>query len=79
MEKPSEKSEVYNLLCDLLKGRFAGKSGIIYTFSIKDAEDLAGELITRGSFNIIEKLENIHSHRTESSFLSEKHRIFQKH
>lgn len=48
MEKPSEKNEVYNLLCDLLKGRFAGKSGIIYTFSIKDAEDLAGELITRG-------------------------------
>lgn len=48
MEKPSEKSEVYKLLCDLLKGRFAGKSGIIYTFSIKDAEDLAGELITRG-------------------------------
>ncbi|KAG4069080.1 hypothetical protein HA402_008391 [Bradysia odoriphaga] len=47
MEKPSEKSEVYNLLCDLLKGRFAGKSGIIYTFSIKDAEDVAGELITR--------------------------------
>lgn len=52
MEKPSEKAEVYNLLCDLLKGRFAGKSGIIYTFSIKDAEDLAGELITRGKFLI---------------------------
>lgn len=48
MEKPSEKAEVYKLLCDLLKGRFAGKSGIIYTFSIKDAEDLAGDLITKG-------------------------------
>ncbi|KAJ6645586.1 ATP-dependent DNA helicase Q1 [Pseudolycoriella hygida] len=47
MEKPSEKVEVYNLISDLLKGRFAGKSGIIYTFSIKDAEDLAGELVTR--------------------------------
>lgn len=54
MEKPSEKSEVYNLLCNLLKGRFAGKSGIIYTFSIKDAEDLAGELITRGKFIDVE-------------------------
>lgn len=47
VEKPSEKEEVIKLFASLLKTRYAGKSGIIYTFSIKDAEDLAAELIKR--------------------------------
>jgi ATP-dependent DNA helicase Q1 len=47
MEKPSDKSEVCDLLADLLLVRYAKQSGIIYTFSIKDAEDLANELLKR--------------------------------
>lgn len=38
LEKPSEKHEVYNLLANLLKKRYAGETGIIYTFSIKDTQ-----------------------------------------
>lgn len=48
MEKPSSKEDTTKLLSRLLKKRYAGMSGIIYTFSIKDAEDLSAELIQRG-------------------------------
>lgn len=47
MEKPSEKEKVIDLLEELLKGRYKGKSGIIYTFSIKDAEEITSELLKR--------------------------------
>lgn len=47
LEKPSEKEEVYNLLEKLLKNRYAGQSGIIYTFSIKDSDELTNELLQR--------------------------------
>ena len=38
LEKPSEKQEVYNLLAKLLKKRYSGETGIIYTFSIKETQ-----------------------------------------
>ena len=47
VEKPSETEAVYELLADLLKNRYAGQSGIIYTFSIKDTETLVSELLQR--------------------------------
>jgi ATP-dependent DNA helicase Q1 len=47
LEKPSETEAVYDLLADLLKNRYAGQSGIIYTFSIKDTETLTSELLQR--------------------------------
>lgn len=47
LEKPSESEAVYDLLADLLKNRYAGQSGIIYTFSIKDTETLVSELLQR--------------------------------
>ncbi|XP_063708364.1 ATP-dependent DNA helicase Q1-like [Culicoides brevitarsis] len=47
LEKPSEKEKVIELLADLLKNRYKGMSGIIYTFSIKDAEELTSELLQR--------------------------------
>lgn len=47
MEKPAEKEKVVELLAELLKNPYKGMSGIIYTFSIKDAEDLTSELLQR--------------------------------
>lgn len=47
LEKPSEVDATYDLLADLLKNRYAGQSGIIYTFSIKDTETLVSELLQR--------------------------------
>lgn len=47
LEKPSESEAVYDMLADLLKNRYAGQSGIIYTFSIKDTETLVSELLQR--------------------------------
>lgn len=47
MEKPSEKDKIIELLAELLKNRYKGMSGIIYTYSIKDAEDLTSELLQR--------------------------------
>lgn len=44
MEKPSEKDQCIELLYDLLSNRYAGKSGIIYVFSIADTEEIASEL-----------------------------------
>lgn len=47
LEKPSDNEATYELLADLLKNRYAGQSGIIYTFSIKDTETLVSELLQR--------------------------------
>lgn len=47
IEKPAENAAVCDLLADLLLNRFKGKSGIIYTFSIKDAETISNELLQR--------------------------------
>lgn len=47
LEKPSETDAVYDMVADLLRTRYAGQSGIIYTFSIKDTETLVSELLQR--------------------------------
>ncbi|XP_065209170.1 ATP-dependent DNA helicase Q1-like [Planococcus citri] len=47
-EKPSSQKECIDQLEDLLKHRFKNMSGIIYTTSIKDCEDLRQELRKRG-------------------------------
>ena len=44
MDKPDEKKQCIEQLVDLLTNRYAGKSGIIYAFSIADTEDIAAEL-----------------------------------
>lgn len=48
MEKPAEKEKCIDLLYNLVKTRYAGKSGIIYAFSISDTEELASALVERG-------------------------------
>ena len=48
MEKPNEKEAVLDLLEELLLHRYTNESGIIYTFSIRDAEDLTAGLLKRG-------------------------------
>ncbi|KAF9412533.1 hypothetical protein HW555_009002 [Spodoptera exigua] len=48
LEKPTSQEECLTILEKLLKGRYRGESGIIYTNSIKDAEDIAGGLRKRG-------------------------------
>ena len=47
MEKPSEKQAAVDLIANLLKTRYAGLSGIIYTYSIRDTEELAAALINQ--------------------------------
>ena len=42
--KPSSAAGCVDELEKLLKGEFSGQSGIIYTLSIKDTEELAKEL-----------------------------------
>ncbi|XP_049775892.1 ATP-dependent DNA helicase Q1-like isoform X1 [Schistocerca cancellata] len=46
--KPNSQADCVAELVDLLKHRFAGKSGIIYTTSIKDCGDLMDELRSKG-------------------------------
>uniref|UniRef100_A0A1B6JNR2 ATP-dependent DNA helicase n=1 Tax=Homalodisca liturata TaxID=320908 RepID=A0A1B6JNR2_9HEMI len=46
--KPSAMSECVDQLADLLKHRFANQSGIIYTTSIKDCDELRDQLRQRG-------------------------------
>ncbi|KPJ08329.1 ATP-dependent DNA helicase Q1 [Papilio machaon] len=48
LEKPTSQEECITILEKLLKYRYKGESGIIYTNSIKDSEDLAEELRKRG-------------------------------
>lgn len=47
MEKPSDKEQCVELIAGLVRTRFAGQSGIIYTFSIADTEELASALVDR--------------------------------
>lgn len=48
IEKPSEKELCFDLIHDLLKTRYKGKSGIIYAFSIADTEEISTALVSRG-------------------------------
>lgn len=47
LEKPSDKEQCIELIANLLKTRYANQSGIIYTFSISDTEELAAALVDR--------------------------------
>lgn len=46
--KPATKEECCSMLEDLLKHRFNNKTGIIYTTTIKDSEELTTDLRSRG-------------------------------
>ncbi|XP_011873593.1 PREDICTED: ATP-dependent DNA helicase Q1-like [Vollenhovia emeryi] len=46
--KPADKVACLAMIENLLKSRFGGKSGIIYTTTIKDAEQLTSDLRDRG-------------------------------
>lgn len=48
MDKPGDKDQCVDLLFDLLKNRYDKKSGIIYTFSIADTEEISSALVSRG-------------------------------
>uniref|UniRef100_A0A182MSP1 ATP-dependent DNA helicase n=1 Tax=Anopheles culicifacies TaxID=139723 RepID=A0A182MSP1_9DIPT len=48
LAKPSSKQEQYDLITNLLLTRFRNQSGIIYTYSMKDAVDISTALISRG-------------------------------
>ncbi|XP_072932251.1 ATP-dependent DNA helicase Q1-like [Epargyreus clarus] len=48
LEKPSSKDECLNILESLLKHRYKNESGIIYTYSIKDSQDITEGLRKRG-------------------------------
>ncbi|CAH2235164.1 jg16154 [Pararge aegeria aegeria] len=48
IEKPTSQEDCLTILEKLLKYRYKGESGIIYTNSIKDSEDLADGLRKRG-------------------------------
>ncbi|KAI5634832.1 DEAD/DEAH box helicase domain-containing protein [Phthorimaea operculella] len=48
LEKPSSQEDCLDILEKLLKYRYKGESGIIYTHSIKDSEDIANGLRKRG-------------------------------
>ncbi|CAB3253873.1 unnamed protein product [Arctia plantaginis] len=48
LEKPTSQDECINILEKLLKGRYRKESGIIYTNSIKDSEDITEGLRKRG-------------------------------
>ncbi|XP_059059150.1 ATP-dependent DNA helicase Q1-like [Achroia grisella] len=48
LEKPSSQDNCLTILEKLLKYRYKGESGIIYTHSIKDSEDIADGLRKRG-------------------------------
>ncbi|KAJ2939189.1 hypothetical protein O0L34_g8503 [Tuta absoluta] len=48
LEKPSSQEDCLGILEKLLKYRYKGESGIIYTHSIKDSEEIANGLLKRG-------------------------------
>lgn len=48
IEKPIKSEETIDILVNLLKNRYKNQCGIIYTFSIKDTEMLANELMQEG-------------------------------
>uniref|UniRef100_A0A7E4ZPW9 ATP-dependent DNA helicase n=1 Tax=Panagrellus redivivus TaxID=6233 RepID=A0A7E4ZPW9_PANRE len=53
--KPASNDAVLEDLLELLKGRFKGQTGIVYCFSRKECEELAGELrqngVTAGAYH----------------------------
>ncbi|CAG9855175.1 unnamed protein product [Phyllotreta striolata] len=48
VNKPSEKSECTKLLTKWLSNKYKGKSGIIYTSTVKETEDISAELRKNG-------------------------------
>ncbi|XP_040164195.1 ATP-dependent DNA helicase Q1-like [Anopheles arabiensis] len=48
LPKPASKQEQYDLLANLLLTRFRKQTGIIYTYSTKDAMDISSEMVARG-------------------------------
>ncbi|KAG6447068.1 ATP-dependent DNA helicase Q1 [Manduca sexta] len=48
IKKPTSQDECISIIENLLKHRYRGETGIIYTNSIKDSEDIAIELTKRG-------------------------------
>ncbi|XP_035898242.1 ATP-dependent DNA helicase Q1-like [Anopheles stephensi] len=48
LAKPTGKQEQYDLITNLLLSRFRNQSGIIYTYSMKDAVDISTALLSRG-------------------------------
>ena len=46
--KPESAEEMVDQVAELLQGEFSGQSGIIYTLSIKDTEQLSEELSKKG-------------------------------
>uniref|UniRef100_A0A182K6V6 ATP-dependent DNA helicase n=1 Tax=Anopheles christyi TaxID=43041 RepID=A0A182K6V6_9DIPT len=48
LPKPVNKQEQYDLLANLLLTRFRKQTGIIYTYSMKDAMDISSEMTSRG-------------------------------
>ncbi|XP_075973202.1 ATP-dependent DNA helicase Q1-like [Anticarsia gemmatalis] len=48
LEKPTSQEDCINILEKLLKGRYKNESGIVYTNSIKDCEDVTNGLNKRG-------------------------------
>ncbi|KAL9702514.1 hypothetical protein quinque_006032 [Culex quinquefasciatus] len=47
LEKPSDKEELYDMLAELMKGRYRNMSGIIYTFTVKETEEISTQLLQR--------------------------------
>lgn len=47
LEKPTDKDELYDLLEDLLNRKYRNMSGIIYTFSAKETEEISTQLLQR--------------------------------
>ncbi|XP_066281240.1 ATP-dependent DNA helicase Q1-like [Branchiostoma lanceolatum] len=48
LRKPSSHGDVMEKLAQTINGRFRGQSGIIYVFSRREAEQVAGDLLKRG-------------------------------
>ncbi|XP_055628095.1 ATP-dependent DNA helicase Q1-like [Toxorhynchites rutilus septentrionalis] len=47
LEKPADKEELYDMLEDLLHRKYRHMSGIIYTFSVKETEEISTQLLQR--------------------------------
>ncbi|XP_058832299.1 ATP-dependent DNA helicase Q1-like [Topomyia yanbarensis] len=47
LEKQADKTELHDMLADLIKRKYRHMSGIIYTFSVKDTEELSTQLLQR--------------------------------
>ncbi|XP_055534231.1 ATP-dependent DNA helicase Q1-like [Wyeomyia smithii] len=47
LEKPADKEELNDFLAELIKTRYRNMSGIIYTYSVKDTEELSVQLMQR--------------------------------